>query len=233
MSPRIFGKSRKSYDREPANARNAVLVDFRLIDVSAGHLGDFYSRVDYPRKLDDGLLVHIGGVLDGSETVYLSVWRSDAEALASWNEKRADVEAVLADAPPNAEIHRRSSKLHRIYLGDDVQEFAANVADRKPDCVGFVIDLPETSPATYELLCERMNFPVEWPEGLLVHLAGPVDDKLRIVSVWRRVEDSRNYFASRLIPASVEIAREFGLFPEIRPVGLRVHMLALNNALAE
>lgn len=233
MARRIFGKKRRRDPREPEVAREAILVDYRLESVSVEHLDQFYRRVGYRERLDDGLLAHVGGVIDGEELVYLSVWRSESEAIASWQAKRSDIEAVLGDAPPDAQVTRRASEVHRLYLGDDLLEFREGLADGDPDCVGFVIDLPDMDDDSYDLICDRMRFPEEWPEGLLVHVAGQVDDFFRVLSIWRRADQSRRFFEDRLIPAAVDVARNHGLFPEIRPRELRVHLFALNNVLYE
>lgn len=233
MAARFFGRGRQRDPREPQDARNALLVDYRLESVSVEHLDQFYRRVGYRERLDPGLLAHVGGVIDQEELVYLSVWRTEDEAMASWQAKRSDIEAVLADAPPDAQVTRRASGVHRLYLGDDLLEFREGLADGDPDCIGFVIDLPEVDDDSYDLMCRRMDFPGQWPDGLLMHVAGRVDDFFRVLSIWRRADQSRRFFEDRLIPASVDVAREHGLFPEIRPRELRVHLMALNNSLYE
>lgn len=229
MSPRLFGKGRKTHRREPAGTRRAVLVDYRMSGVNIGHLEDFYTRTNFPESLGEGMMVHIGGVLDGTETVYLAVWNAADRAEASWQANRRHIEETLADAPPDAEITRRVDSMHRLYLGDELGEFRPENAKRKPDCVGIVIDLPKVDVETYELICDQMSFPDDWPDGLLLHFAGAVEDVLRIVSVWRRTRDARKFFADRLIPASVEVARDHGKFAEIRPVELKVQLLVVGD----
>lgn len=233
MAPRLFGKGRQPHAREPRIARDAVLVDYRLEAVSIEHLDEFYSRVGYPERIEPGLIAHIGGVIDEEETVYLSVWRRKDEAFESWQAKRSDIEAVLADAPREAQVTRRASDVHRLYVGDGLAEFREGIAGGEPDCIGFVIDLPDVEVDAYDLICERMNFPEDWPDGLVLHVAGRVGDFLRVLSVWRRADQSRRFFENRLIPASVEVVRNHGLFPEIRPRELRIHLIALNDMLLE
>lgn len=231
MSLRFFGKGRKPHPREPIGSRHAVLVDYRMSRVSVGHLDAFYERSGFPDVFESGMMAHVSGVLGGEETVYLSIWDDEDTAVAAWRRKRADIAEVLEDAPPDAEISRRSSPLYRIYAGDGLGRLAAPETGRRPSVAGVVIDLPQTDIAAYELVCGRMDFPDDWPDGLLLHFAGPVEDVLRVVSIWRRAEDSREFFESRLIPAALAVAREKGLFPEIRPVDLRVHMLVLGEKL--
>ncbi|MBI5311504.1 MAG: hypothetical protein HZB14_10855 [Actinobacteria bacterium] len=235
MSPRIFGRGRKRDSREPPAAENAVLADYRLESVNIEHLDDFYNRVGYRERLDPGLLTHIGGAIeDGAdgEIVYMSIWHSEGEALESWRAKLSEVEIVLSDSP-DAKVIRRSSKIHRLYLGDDVDEFREGRSDVDPDCVGYVIDLPQVDVDAYDLICEHMGFPGDWPTGLLMHFAGRVDDFMRVVSIWRRAGQSRHFLEDRLMPAAVQVVRDHGLFPEIRPRELRIHLMALNDVLYE
>lgn len=207
-----------------------MLVDYRLGGVGIEHLDDFYTRVGYRSRLDPGLLVHLGGAMD-DEIVYISVWSSEQEARKSWEQRREDIEGVLGLAGPAASAARRSHSLHRLIVGDDIEEFREGLAIVDPDCVGFVIDLPGTDPKTYDLICRQMSFPEHFPSGLLLHAAGPIDGHLRVTSIWRRGGQSRRFLEDRLMPAAVEVVREHGLFPEIRPRELRVHLLTINNRL--
>jgi len=36
----------------------------------------------------------------------------------------------------------------------------------------------------YDRVCEQLNFPSDWPDGLLVHGSTEVDERLQIVDIW-------------------------------------------------
>lgn len=239
MLVRPFKKSHRTR-HEPDVSRDAVIVDYRIggpvgdarASIGLPHIDDFYDRAGYLSKLSDGLLLHIGGSL-GDSLVYINAWESESAARESWRQKRDVIEDVLRDAGPDTTVQRRGSKLHKLVLGDDLEEFRDGNAILDPECVGYVIDLPEADTKTYDLIIEQMDFPRDFPRGLLVHAAGQVDDVLRVVTVWRRSSQSLRFLENRLMPATVEVVREHGVFPEIRPLEMKVHYLAVTGRLLE
>lgn len=232
MPIRLF-RRRRSGGHEPSHAPDAVLVDYRITgNVGLEQLDEFYERIGYRGRMDDGLLLHIGGTL-GDEVVYISIWGNEQLGVKSWQEKRHHIEDILAATDPNAVVVRRSNPVHSLIVGDDLGEFRAAVPVGDPECVGFVIDLPEIDVKAYELLIKAMDFPEQFPPGLLLHTAGQVDDVLRVTSIWRTVGQSRRFFENRVMPALVTVVREHGVFPEVRPVELHVHLLAVGNELLD
>ena len=66
------------------------------------------------------------------------------------------------------------------------------------------------------------------PEGLILHLAGPTDEGVRVVAVWLSEQAAERYWRDRLGPVIAAMARP------IRPVwtvrGLHVAHVALGEA---
>lgn len=232
MPNRLF-RRRRGGGHESSNTSDAVLVDYRISgNVGLEQLDEFYERIGYRGRMDDGLLVHIGGTL-GDEVVYISIWSNEQLGVKSWQEKRHHIEDILASTDPNAVVVRRSNPVHRLILGDDLDEFRAAPAVGNPECVGYVIDLPEMDTKAYELIVNAMDFPEQFPPGLLLHSVGQVDDMLRVTSIWRTASQSRRFFENRVMPALVAVVRDHGVFPEVRPVELCVHLLAVGDELLD
>jgi hypothetical protein len=226
-------KRRARSDHEPDLAREAVLVDY-LIDGTIGlaQIDEIYDRFGYGERLDEGLLVHIGGTIDNA-VAYMNIWQNDTLATEFWQQKRQVIDDVLKTADPSPAVNRRKHRVHRLIVGDGLDEFRAGPSERDPECVGYVIDLPNADVKLYERVIEQMDFPGKFPAGLLIHAVGQVEKVLRITSIWRHSGQSRRFLEDRLMPALVAVVRERGVFPEIRPVELRVHYLAVADALAD
>lgn len=232
MLKRLLKRGRSAANRrEPRLPKGAVVVDYDISpQLGRAHLDAFYERVGYDERLEDGLLLHLGGELD-DELAYVSLWTSEQDSLRAWQERRRDVEEVLASAGPAATVARRSARIHRLVLGDELEEFREGVAASDPDCVCFVIDIPSADTHAYDLILEQMSFPEHYPDGLILHMASRVGDTLRVISVWRHAEQSRRFLESRLMPAAVEVVRGHRVFPEIRPREMRIRLLALSSRL--
>ena len=46
------------------------------------------------------------------------------------------------------------------------------------------LDFSNLKLADYDAVCETLNFPADWPDGLLAHGSAEVDGHLRVVDVW-------------------------------------------------
>lgn len=209
-----------------------MLVDYR-IDGSIGlaQIDEIYDRIGYRDRLDEGLLVHLSGTIDEAIS-YMSVWQNDALSVASWEQKGTIIEDVLKSVDPAPAVERRSHRLHRLIVGNDLSAFRTGSTAGDPECVCYVIDLPNADAKLYERVISQMDFPGKFPAGLLIHAVGQVEDVLRITSIWRHSGQSRRFLEDRMMPALVAVVRERGVFPEIRPVELKVHFLAVADALA-
>ena len=67
--------------------------------------------------------------------------------------------------------------------------------------VGLVIDMQGMTPEIYDALNEAMGFPSEVPDGLLSHIAGPIEGGFRVVDVWESIEDYDRFVQNKLGPA--------------------------------
>ena len=56
--------------------------------------------------------------------------------------------------------------------------------------VGLRLDFPSIGLEDYDKVCEALNFPSDWPDGLLAHGSSEREGKLRVVDAW----ESRAHF---------------------------------------
>jgi hypothetical protein len=225
---------RRSAD-EPNAAAPAAMVEYRIRGEGFDKLETIhriYDRIDFPRTMRPGSLCHVSGISD-DELVFLSVWDSERNAMAAYDDMSALIDEVIGEASPTASVERSSSLAARFVIGDDLEEFSNTRASFDPHCIGYISDFPIESGVPYELTCEKMNFPAEFPPGMLMHVAGETEDGWRTFTVWREIVQSGAFFRDRLMPAAVEVVREHGVFPVIRPIEIKPHMFVLNSRLLD
>jgi hypothetical protein len=73
----------------------------------------------------------------------------------------------------------------------------------------------------YEAVAEKVMADGQLPDGCQLHIAGPVDEGWRVISVWDSPEAFDRFREEKLLPASREIAGEVGpppVEPEVSPV---------------
>ena len=46
------------------------------------------------------------------------------------------------------------------------------------------LDFSNLGLSDYDAVCETLNFPSVWPDGLLAHGSAEIDGRLRVVDVW-------------------------------------------------
>lgn len=186
-----------------------------------------YREIGFPATILPTNVVHISGATE-ERAIFVSIWRSERDADDAFAEAESAVARLSAEIGPEAKLHRSSFKAHRVTVGPEVDEYAARVAEINPDCVAFTIDLPVDGRTIYDHYCDEMGFPETIPEGLLLHVAYEVGEELRSISVWQSIEHSRDFMRDRIIPAGPAVVRDFGVFPEVRPVEFKPTLLAFN-----
>jgi hypothetical protein len=64
--------------------------------------------------------------------------------------------------------------------------------------VGLRLDFESLELADYDAVCTALNFPADWPDGLLSHGSVEVDGKLRVHDVWESRAQFDRFVADRL-----------------------------------
>lgn len=67
--------------------------------------------------------------------------------------------------------------------------------------VGLRLSFPENTLDDYDKVCEALNFPADWPDGLLAHGSHEADGHLVVNDVW----ESRQHF-DRFVEARLQAA---------------------------
>ena len=60
------------------------------------------------------------------------------------------------------------------------------------------LDFPENTTDDYDRVCKELNFPANWPDGLVAHGAATIDGHLRVVDVWESSGHFDRYVDSQL-----------------------------------
>jgi len=81
--------------------------------------------------------------------------------------------------------------------------------------VGLRLDFSNLGLDDYDRTCEALDFPGDWPDGLLSHAAVEVDGRLRVFDVWNSRQDFDRFAAERLGSAIGEAAGDRAERPEI------------------
>ena len=83
---------------------------------------------------------------------------------------------------------------------------------------GFTLDI-------YEAVSKKAMDGDQLPEGCQLHIAGPVEEGWRVITVWDTREAFDRFRVEKLLPAIREIAGEEGGRPPVEPEVSLVHKL--------
>lgn len=89
--------------------------------------------------------------------------------------------------------------------------------------VGLLIEIPGGTQQQYDAVMDRLDLArpdAIWPEGILCHVAGPMEGGWRVVDVWQSQEHFDRFFREKLEQA----IREVGV-PPFQPKTFPVHNL--------
>lgn len=50
----------------------------------------------------------------------------------------------------------------------------------------------------YDAICKALNFPAEWPDGLISHGSTEIDGRLRVLDIWESRQQFDRFVESRL-----------------------------------
>lgn len=81
--------------------------------------------------------------------------------------------------------------------------------------VGLRLNFPENTLNDYDKVCEALNFPKDWPDGLLTHSSHQSDGHLVVNDVWESRGHFDTFVQSRLQKAMGEAVGDRAREPEI------------------
>ena len=63
------------------------------------------------------------------------------------------------------------------------------------------LDFAENTTDDYDRVSKELNFPADWPDGLIAHGSAEIDGHLRVVDVWESGGHFDRFLESQLGPA--------------------------------
>lgn len=86
--------------------------------------------------------------------------------------------------------------------------------------VGLRLSFPENSLDDYDAVCKALNFPADWPDGLIAHGSHEADGHLVVNDVWESRGHFDRFVEGRLQAAMGEAIGDRAREPEITERGL-------------
>jgi hypothetical protein len=74
--------------------------------------------------------------------------------------------------------------------------------------VGIIEEFEGSDLEFYDAVCREIDFPADWPEGLIYHAAGAVPGGIRIVEQWQEAEQYERYVEAKIGPAIAALLGE-------------------------
>lgn len=78
--------------------------------------------------------------------------------------------------------------------------------------------IPGGNQETYETVSAKVISGGQLPDGCQLHVAGPVDEGWRIITVWDSPEHLQRFRDEKLLPAFREAGVEDDVTPQVNPV---------------
>ena len=72
----------------------------------------------------------------------------------------------------------------------------------------------------YDAICKSLNFPADWPDGLIVHGSTEVDGQLRVLDIWESRQQFDGFVANRLQAAMGQAMGDRAEAPQITQMDL-------------
>jgi hypothetical protein len=72
----------------------------------------------------------------------------------------------------------------------------------------------------YDAICKALNFPADWPEGLVVHGSTQVDGKLRVLDIWESRQQFDRFVETRLKGAMGQAMGDKAAAPQVTEMDL-------------
>ena len=81
--------------------------------------------------------------------------------------------------------------------------------------VGLRLSFPENTLDDYDSVCEALNFPADWPDGLVAHGSHEADGHLVVNDVWESRQHFDRFVEQRLQAAMGQALGDRAREPEI------------------
>jgi hypothetical protein len=81
--------------------------------------------------------------------------------------------------------------------------------------VGLRLEFANLTLQDYDSICEALNFPTDWPDGLKAHASTEVDGRLRVMDMWESRQQFDQFVANHLQAAVGKAVGDRAEAPEI------------------
>jgi hypothetical protein len=82
------------------------------------------------------------------------------------------------------------------------------------------LDFASTTLEDYDKICEALNFPSDWPDGLLAHASSEADGRLRVMDAWESRAQFDSFVGERLQSAMGQAVGDRAEAPEVTETAL-------------
>ena len=86
--------------------------------------------------------------------------------------------------------------------------------------IGLRLEFTNFGLDDYDAICKALNFPADWPDGLIVHGSTEVDGQLRVLDIWESRQQFDAFVASRLQAAMGQAMGDRAEAPQITQMDL-------------
>jgi hypothetical protein len=210
-----------------------VTLDPKLTVVRSRDIGaEFYDSVMRRmsrNNLPSGVMFHFSGTFEDqffAVSAYPDQARSTTMFADSTSPQIANEIGAYGGGP---DISRDEFDIVRYVINTDHDLQGFRFA--KPGEFAAVLVTEDTlTRERYLATSRRIGFPEEWPDGLIIHVAGSVGDHLAIFDLWRASGNIASFYGQKVGPALLE------LYPEVNPAAtqspgaIAVHSLYINES---
>ncbi|MGH9034203.1 MAG: hypothetical protein ACRD0O_00435 [Acidimicrobiia bacterium] len=86
--------------------------------------------------------------------------------------------------------------------------------------VALRVDFANLGLDDYDAICKALNFPAEWPDGLLVHGSTEIDGHLRVLDIWESRQQFDQFIGTRAQDAIGQAVGDRAEAPQVTEMGL-------------
>lgn len=208
-------------------ALDPQLTIIRTRDVGADFYDEVLSRVQQDPNRPSGTMFHFSGTFEG-EFFSVSAYRDPEESAAMFNDVTGPQLAnIVGEAGGGPDISRDEFAITSYTIHDDEDLQGMHIV--KPGAfLAVLVSTPELTGEVYRDVTSVADFPGNWPDGLVIHVAGAFGNHWGVFDVWRGDADLASFYGGRIAPAVKAVAPENADVAQ-NPSAIVLHSLYINS----
>ncbi|MGH2906541.1 MAG: hypothetical protein ACRDKI_07195 [Solirubrobacterales bacterium] len=179
-----------------------------------------------------GVMFHFSGAFEDeffSVTAYRD-GQSSAQMFADYT--GPEVESAIRTSGERADINRLEFPITRYAVRDD--EDLQGYSRKEPgEMVAVYATAATFSRERYLKITGEAGFPDDWPEGLVIHVAGEFGNRWGIFDVWHADSDLLSFYRDRIEAAVATVAKDIEGGVMDQPKSIALHSLYVNRGTFE